>query len=248
MFKYILLITLFLSTLYAQTMIDLQTNNSLNTRYMLQQLYIEHQEYVIVVSLFFIFITIVTIYMRYQLKVLLRDKTKELNKSYKLFDEYTIASRTDLSGKITYVTKAFCLASGYTKNELIGQNHRLLKENDAIDKAHYKDMWMSIKSGHTWQGEFKNITKSGHRYWTKAVISPLFNTKSEIIGYEGVRHDITVKKVLEEFNKQLEEEVLEKTLKLKKYTKYLNTLFDINPNITYVIHNNKLERANIAIK
>jgi len=245
MFKYILIIVFLISTLYAK-MEAPHRESSLNSTYILKQLYLKYQEYVIAITLVVIFIIGTVIYLRYKLTVLLKDKTKELSKSYKLFDEYTIASRTDLSGKITYVTKAFCITSGYSQSELMGQNHRLLKESAALDKSYYKDMWMSIKSGHTWKGEFKNITKDGHRYWTKAVISPLFNSKSEIIGYEGVRHDITVKKILEEFNKQLEEEVLEKTQKLKKYAKYLDTLFDINPNITYVINNNKLERANKA--
>lgn len=220
--------------------------DSLNTQYMVKQLYQKYHIHIRVIFILFIFTVIGVIYLRYKLKSLLLIKTIELDKSYKLFDEYTIASRTDLSGKIVYVTKAFCEASGYAKAELIGQNHRLLKEEGALDKSVYKDLWMSIKSGHVWQGEFKNITKDGSRYWTNAVISPLFDQKNSVVGYEGVRHDITIKKVLEEYNQQLKEDVKEKTLKLKKYTKYLTTLFDINPNITYVLSENRLTHVNKA--
>ena len=220
--------------------------NSLNTDYMLKQLYHEYSDYVRGITILLIFIGLGAIYFRYKLKSLLKLKIAELDKSYKLFDEYTIASRTDLSGKITFVTQAFCEASGYTKYELLGQSHRLLQEKGALKKSYYKDMWMSITSGHIWQGEFRNITKDGLRYWTKAVISPLFDEKGKITGYEGVRQDITIKKVLEEFNQKLEKDVKEKTLKLKKYTKYLNTLFDINPNITYVLSQDKLQRVNKA--
>lgn len=220
--------------------------DSINTELILKQLYQKYKDYIKVLAILFLFIILGMFYLRYKLKSLLKLKILELDKSYKLFDEYTIASRTDISGKINYVTKAFCEASGYTKAELIGQTHRLLKEKNALDKSYYKDMWMSISSGHTWQGEFKNITKDGSRYWTKAVISPLFDEKKNIVGYEGVRQDITVKKILEEYNQQLKEDVKEKTVKLKKYTKYLNTLFDINPNITYVLSGNELTRVNKA--
>jgi len=240
------LVNHYTKTDYADFIYSVAQNDSLNAIQMLKILYLKYPKYIIFLSSVFIFIIIAILYFRYKLKTLLTIKTKELNKSYKLFDEFTIASRTDLSGNIVYVTKAFCQASGYTRTELIGQNHRLLQEPHAMKQSYYKDMWMSIKSGHIWRGEFKNITKNGHRYWTKAVISPLLDKESNIIGYEGVRHDITIKKVLEEFNKKLEEEVIEKTHKLEKYAKYLNTLFDINPNITYVLKNGKLERVNKA--
>ena len=231
---------------YRDFIYHIAQRDSLNAKYMMIQLYHKYNATIRIIAIILLFIILGILYLRYKLKYLLKIKTRELNKSYKLFDEYTIASRTDISGKIVFVTQAFCEASGYTKAELIGQNHRLLKEEGTLEKSYYKDMWMSITSGHTWQGEFKNITKNGSRYWTRAVISPLFDVKGEIIGYEGVRHDITIKKVLEEFNQKLEIDVKEKTLKLKKYTKYLNTLFNINPNITYVLSGNKLTHVNKA--
>jgi len=231
---------------YNDFIYQIAQRDNLNTKYILLRLYNKYSDLVKTISLLLLFIIFGVLYLRYKLKYLLKIKTLELDKSYKLFDEYTIASRTDLSGKITFVTQAFCEASGYTKHELIGQNHRLLTEEGALEKSYYKDMWLSISSGHTWHGEFKNITKNGLGYWTKAVISPLFNEKGEVIGYEGVSHDITIKKVLEEFNQKLEEDVKEKTFKLKKYTKYLDTLFDINPNITYVLNENQLTLVNKA--
>jgi len=208
--------------------------------------YRQYQQEIRVFILLFLLLVLFMAYFRYKMKKLLHLKIKELDKSYKLFDEYTIASRTDTLGNITFVTQAFCNATGYTKEELIGKNQNIFRERGALPDSHYKEMWMSIKSGHIWHGEFQNITKDTRHYWANAVISPLYDNANNIIGYESVVHDITIKKVLEEFNQKLEKDVEEKTLQLKKYTNYLNTLFNINPNITYVLKNDKLELVNKA--
>jgi diguanylate cyclase (GGDEF)-like protein/PAS domain S-box-containing protein len=177
---------------------------------------------------------------------LLKKQKKEIKRQYKIFDKNISLSRTDLSGNITYVTDAFCTTTGYKREELIGKNHRLFKDKDEPYKPDYKDLWLTITSGHTWSGEFHNLNKDCSSYWVKSIISPIFDAKQNIVGYEGIREDMTIRKVLQEFNKKLEAEVLEQTQEIKKSEIYIDTLFDINPNIAYVLKDNKLERVNRA--
>jgi len=122
------------------------------------------------------------------------------------FDKYVIASKTDLSGIITYASKLFCDVSGYSLDELIGKNHNIVRHPDMQSKA-FKDMWETIQSDKVWSGEVKNLKKDGGYYWVDAVISPLFDTNGKKIGYTAIRHETTDKKELAKFNISLENEV-----------------------------------------
>ncbi len=221
-------------------------NRELSTKDIIINFYKELKEYITASAIMLFVILVGVIYFRYKLKYALAIKTKELKKSYTIFDEYTIASKVDKKGRITFVTQAFCDSCGYSEEELMGQNHNMLQDRGALDKRYYKDMWMSITSGHTWSGEFHNIKKDGQKYSTQSVITPLFDSHNSIIGYEGVRHDTTAKRVLEDFNKKLELEVKDKTEAIERYSDYLNTLFDINPNIIYILDKGEVERVNRA--
>ncbi|WP_323665149.1 ABC transporter substrate-binding protein [Aliarcobacter butzleri] len=123
----------------------------------------------------------------------------QMKKYIKIVDENVLTSSTDLDGNITYVSEAFCEISGYTKDELIGQNHRIIRHPDMLD-ATYKELWETISSGETWKGEIKNKKKSGDYYWVKASISPIYDNKQTIIGYTAIRQDITDKKRIEEIS------------------------------------------------
>ncbi len=118
---------------------------------------------------------------------------KTLNMSNHLIDEHIIMSSTDLKGVITSVSQAFCDISGYTKEELIGQQHNIVRHPD-MPKEAFVDMWKTIQSKKVWQGDVKNLTKYGNIYWVNAVISPLYASGGEHIGYSAIRHDITAKK------------------------------------------------------
>ena len=142
-------------------------------------------------------------------------KTKQLEKQNEIFDQNISSSKTDLNGKITYVSKAFCKASGYKADELLGKTHKLLKDKNTPDSI-YKDLWLTISSGHTWRGELKNIGKNKKEYWVDAVISPILDKNGTIVEYEAIRQDITLKKILKEFNFKLEEEVKQRTAELEK--------------------------------
>ena len=123
----------------------------------------------------------------------------QMKKYIKIVDENVLTSSTDLDGNITYASEAFCEISGHTKDELIGQNHRIIRHSD-MKESTYKELWETITSGKTWKGEIKNKKKNGDYYWVKASISPMFDNKGEIISYTAIREDITDKKIIEEIS------------------------------------------------
>jgi len=118
-----------------------------------------------------------------------------------MFDKKVIASRTDTKGIITYVTDAFSKISGYSKEELIGQNHRIVKHSDMKDEI-YSKLWKTISSGNNFVGELKNKRKNGTSYWVDETIFPEFDNK-DIIGYFSIREDISAKKEVLNFNDTL---------------------------------------------
>jgi len=105
---------------------------------------------------------------------------------------------TDIDGKIEYANPYFSENSGYTKDEYLGQNPRILK-TDYFDNEYYKTLWTTINLGNNWEGEFCNRKKNGTIYWEKVLISPIFNYKNEIINFVAIKTDITeVKKINED--------------------------------------------------
>lgn len=122
-----------------------------------------------------------------------------MKKYIHLVDENILNSSTDLKGKITYVSKAFCKISGYTKEELIGKNQSIIRHQDTSSEL-YNNLWETIKRGNIWNGEIKNKKKNGAYYWVKATISPVFDNNKNIIGYTAITEDITDKKRIEEIS------------------------------------------------
>ncbi len=120
----------------------------------------------------------------------------KLKQSLKLIDKYIIRSVTDVSGVITDASEAFCKISGYSKDELIGKPHSIIRHPDT-QKDTFKELWNTIKSGKTWEGEIKNLNKNGDVYWVKAHIEPHFNKNGKIDSFVAVREDITNAKALE---------------------------------------------------
>ena len=121
-----------------------------------------------------------------------------------LIDKYIISSTTDLKGKIIDVSDAFCNISGYTREELIGKPHNIIRHPD-MPKSAFKDLWDTIQKGKSWDGEVKNLKKDGGYYWVYAHIEPLFDRKNNIEGYAAVRLDITDSVNLEEELKRSKE-------------------------------------------
>ncbi len=119
-----------------------------------------------------------------------------LNNYISLVDKSVITSSTDLKGNIVSVSDAFCEISKYSKKELIGQPHNIVRDPD-FPKDIYEDLWSTIKDNKTWKGEIKNRAKDGSIYWVSAEISPIFDKFGEKTGYTAIRQDITDKKTIE---------------------------------------------------
>ena len=120
---------------------------------------------------------------------------KALKRYTDIIDKYVLTSSTDLNGIITSVSTAFCKISGYTKNELIGKNHNILRHPD-VSKALYKELWDTIRAGKPWSGEIKNLCKDGSDYWVDMTVEPIFNDDGITIGYTAISNNIMDKKIL----------------------------------------------------
>ena len=112
-------------------------------------------------------------------------------------DEHSIVSMTDLDGTITFANDKFCDISGYSREELIGQNHRLLNSGNQ-DTSYWGDMFQTISKGKSWHDEVRNIAKDGSFYWVKTTIMPSFDDTGTIKNYISIRTDITENKQLNE--------------------------------------------------
>lgn len=104
-----------------------------------------------------------------------------------------ILALTDLDGRIVFANDAFCRISGFTRAELIGQTHRLIKSG-LHSGEFYAGMWRVIKAGGTWHGEVCNRAKNGRLYWVDATISPLSDRGGTVTHYLALRVDITQRK------------------------------------------------------
>lgn len=112
-------------------------------------------------------------------------------------DAHAIVSMTDVKGAITYVNDRFCETSGFRRDELIGQNHRLLKSGKHPNEF-YTDMWRTVAGGGTWQGEVCNRKRNGELYWVQATIAPILASDTgKPIGYVSIRTEITRQKSAE---------------------------------------------------
>ena len=105
-------------------------------------------------------------------------------------NNFALVSVTNRKGEITFANRKFCEVSGYTPEELIGNNHRIINSG-RHDKAFFRDMWQTIRMGETWRGEICNKRKDGSSYWVDAMIKPACRTVDSIEFFISVRRDIT---------------------------------------------------------
>ena len=104
---------------------------------------------------------------------------------------------TDIEGKIEYVNPTFERLTGYCREEVIGQNPRILSSGEASPHF-YQDLWDTILSGKTWRGDFKNRKKNGELYWVKGLISPIKNERNQITHFLAIQEDISEKILAEQ--------------------------------------------------
>ncbi len=105
-------------------------------------------------------------------------------------NQHAIVAITDVSGRVSYVNDMFCKLSGYDKEELIGQDHRIINSG-FHDTMFFKKLWKTIASGKTWHGAICNMAKDGSRYWVQTTIVPFKNKLGNIEEYISIRTDIT---------------------------------------------------------
>lgn len=122
---------------------------------------------------------------------------RELSLIRDALDRSAIVAITDQTGRIIHVNDKFCEISGFSRDELIGQNHRLVNSG-YHDPQFFVTMWKTIAAGMVWEGEIRNRAKNGSLYWVHTTIVPFLNEQSKPYQYVSIRYEITQRKMAEE--------------------------------------------------
>ncbi|TGM48093.1 PAS domain S-box protein [Leptospira biflexa] len=132
----------------------------------------------------------------------------ELGQRQFAIDQHAIVAITNLNADIIYANRKFCEISKYSRNELIGKNHRIINSG-YHPSDFFKNLYKTIQSGKTWHGEIRNKAKDGSFYWVATTIAPIKNARGEIEKYLSIRTDITeIKEADEKIKSLLKEKAL----------------------------------------
>ena len=133
------------------------------------------------------------------------DKVTPIDEEY-IYNGGAIVSQTDLDGVITYANRAFCEASGYRADELVGKLHNIIRHPD-MPKIVFAKMWETINGGQAWNGLVKNLRSDGRFYWVETEILPILDDNGTITGFIAARKEASRKDIgetIQTYEKMLE--------------------------------------------
>ncbi|MDX1441226.1 MAG: ATP-binding protein [Nitrosopumilaceae archaeon] len=148
---------------------------------------------------------------------LIKKQQEDLSNFKEALDKSANVLITDTEGTIIYVNDDFCKVSKFTREELLGQNPRIVNSH-YHDKEFFKDMWDTLTQGKAWKGDIKNRAKDGSYYWSKATISPLLGDDDKPEQFIAILTDITNQKILEEKLSEALKNVKESELKKEEFS------------------------------
>ena len=160
---------------------------------------------VLYVSTIFIIILLLVLYKNRSIQIMNKKLTlanNEIFEQQKMVNKYVLILTTNLKGIIIDVNEAYCKSLGFTKEELLGKTHKIMRHEDTSDEI-IKDIWNTIENDETWIGQLKNYTKNKEVKYYNLYMEPLYLDNKKV-GYRSISEDITAKNILEELNKYQE--------------------------------------------